>query len=144
MNKTKVVFWRVHSWIESLPEKLYPFANQIEGKFVRGRKSYEFVLKSAIKKYGPHKIGYKLLMYRSACHCVGSVIFIALATFLSQKLFNTEIALYVLFSSAIVALFVQEFYWHPKQYSQTFSKSVADWCTWVLPMTIYLSMFKVV
>lgn len=141
MNKVKVFFWKVHSWLESLPESLYPFANQIEGKFVRGRQSYEIVLKSAIEKYGPYKMGYKLLVYRGGCHFLGSVIFIALATFISQQLFNAEIALYILFLTAVTVLFIQEFYWHPKQYGQSYTKSVADWFTWVLPMTIYLSMF---
>lgn len=107
---------KFYDFMETLPESLYPFANEIEGRWVRGRRSYVNALNHAFLLYGPQRLGYKLTFYRASFHFLGAVLFIVFATLLSQKFFGSDTALYVLMATAIVALFVQEFHFHPKKY----------------------------
>jgi len=122
---------------------MYPFKSEIEGKFVRGRESYEHAVAQAWEKYGPHHLGYKLTFYREAFHFIGAVIFIVLTTVLSHQFLKSDVALYVLMGGAIGALFLQEFYFHPKYYAQPTIKGIADWLFWVVPMITYLLLFNV-
>ena len=105
---------------------------------MRGQKSYKRALDQAVKKYGPHRMGYKLTVYRSTFHMLGSILFIVSAAALSKKFFGSEIALYALVAAAIIALLVQEFYAHPKRYGQLRSKSIVDVLSWVTPMMVYV------
>ena len=66
------------------------------------------------------------------------MLFIVIATLVSQKLFGSEIALYILLGTAIVALFIQEFISHPNRFQQSRKKGIADWLTWVIPMVLYV------
>lgn len=134
----KAFLKKAYLYIESLPDRLYPFACEIEGRIVRGRQSYLRAVDRALEKYGPNRLGYKLMVYRGAFHFIGSVFFIVFATLVSRELFGSEIALYVLLGVAIAGLFFQEFYSHPKRYQQARHKGVTDWLTWVIPMMIYI------
>lgn len=138
LYKMRKLFFQLYDFIETLPERLYPFRNEIEGQWVRGRRSYLNALNNAFETYGPQRLGYKLTFYRASFHFLGAVLFIVFATLLSQKFFGSDIALYVLMATAIVALFVQEFHFHPKRYSQSRKKGVIDWLTWVVPMVVYI------
>lgn len=129
---------RLYLYCESIPDRLYPFTSEIEGRFVRGRESYKKAVEHAINTYGPNRLGLKLQFYRGAWHFIGSVLFIVFSTLISQKLFGSEVALYVLLGAAILALFVQEFFSHPVRFQQSRKKSVADWLTWVVPMVLYV------
>ncbi len=133
----KAWFKKIYLYCESIPDRLYPFASEIEGRFVRGRESYMQAVEKAIETYGPNRLGYKLQFYRGAWHFIGSVIFIVFSTLISQKLFGSEVALYVLLGVAILALFIQEFFSHPMRFQQTRGKGIADWLTWVVPMVLY-------
>ena len=126
----------------TLPDRLYPFRNEIEGKWVRGQRSYEQAVKQALEKYGLGRLGYKLMLYRETFHFLGSILFIVSATIISKNLFGSDAALYVLLLAAIVALAFQEFYVHPKSYGQKARKGIADWLVWVAPMVIYLLLFR--
>ncbi|MBX9906514.1 hypothetical protein K2X96_01280 [Patescibacteria group bacterium] len=132
-------FKNIYEFMETVPDRLYPFACEIEGRLVRGRRSYMQALDRAVEMYGPHHFGYKLIVYRTAFHFLGSVFFIVCAALISQKLLGSEMALYVLLGAAIIALFVQEFYSHPKRYGQSRQKGILDWLTWVIPMMVYIS-----
>ncbi len=134
------LFSQIYEFIETIPDRLYPFANEIEGRWVRGRRSYLNALNNAFLTYGPQRLGYKLTFYRASFHLLGAVLFIIFATLLSQKLFGSDRALYVLMATAIVVLFIQEFHLHPKRYGQSRQKGVVDWLTWVIPMVTYLSI----
>ena len=134
----KAFLKKLYYFIESIPDRLYPFACEIEGKMVRGRRSYMRAVEHALEKYGPNRLGYKLVVYRGTFHFIGSVLFILFATLISQKFFGSEIALYILVGIAIAGLFFQEFYSHPKRYQQARHKGVTDWLTWVIPMMIYI------
>ena len=131
----------MYTGVVSLPDRLYPFKCEIEGRFVRGRRSYEQAVKHAFETYGPGRFGYKLLLYRETFHFIGALLFIVSAGLISKDLFGSDIALYVLLGSAILALSVQEFYVHPRKYGQRTQKGIADWSVWVLPMLAYLVFF---
>lgn len=130
----------LYLFIQTVPDRLYPFACEMEGKFVRGRESYKRALEESFAKYGPNHFGYKLTFYRGTFHFFGSVFFIVCSTFLSQKFFGSDIALYVLMTLMIVGIFVQEFYWQPKQLGQLRYKGIIDWLTWVTPALLYLTL----
>jgi hypothetical protein len=129
-------------FVKTFPDRMYPFRVEIEGRFFRGKTSYELAVNQAWEKYGPHHLGFKLTMYRDVFHFMGAVVFILLMTLLSHRFLNSEAALYVLMGSAILALFVQEFYYHPKYYSQPLVKGITDWLSWVVPMMAYLFLFR--
>lgn len=136
------IFSKTYHYFLTLPDRFYPFKSEVEGQWVRGRRSYELALKQAVERYGFGREGYKLALYRELFHFLGSVLFIAFATLVSKDLFGSEAALYVLFFAAIIALSYQEFYLHPRTYGQHPAKGVADWLAWVMPMIIYLFLFK--
>ncbi|HWH07389.1 MAG TPA: hypothetical protein VNU47_02620 [Candidatus Paceibacterota bacterium] len=130
-------FQAVYGFFITLPNRLYPFALEIEGKRVRGRIAYEEALARIRAIKGPDNYGYTILMYRQLFHFLGAVFFILLATFLAHAFFHGEAALLVLMVAAILAITYQEFYLHPRYYRQHLPKSVSDWLTWVVPISIY-------
>lgn len=138
----KLFFKKIYFYIESLPDHVYPFASEVEGRLVRGQQSYKKAVMQALDMYGPDRLGYKLTVYRGIFHFTGSVIFILCAAVISRNLFGSEVALYVLVGAATLALFFQEFYSHPKRFKQSRKKGVADWLTWVIPMMLYISFFS--
>jgi hypothetical protein len=121
---------------------MYPFACEVEGHLVRGRRSYEQAVAHALEVYGLDRLGYKLTLYRELFHFIGSIIFILLATLVSKIFFGSDVALYVLLGAAVVALSFQEFYMHPKMYGQHPRKGIADWLAWVTPIATYFFLFK--
>lgn len=133
-------FKTTYEFLETVPDRVYPFASEIEGRWVRGRRSYLNSLNQALETYGPHNLGYKLTVYRAGFHLLGAILFIIFAALVSQKLLGSEIALYVLMGAAILALFIQEFHSHPKRYGQSRQKGIIDWLTWVIPMVLYISL----
>lgn len=126
----------------TLPDRLYPFACQVEGSWVRGRRSYEQAVEQALETYGLNRLGYKLTIYRETFHFLGSIICIVLAALLSKLLFGSDTALYAVLVAAVVALFYQEFYLHPKLYGQHYQKGVTDLLAWLTPMAAYFFLFK--
>lgn len=132
------IFVTVYVYFMKFPDRMYPFACEIKGRRVRGVRSYERAAARAFKKYGVGRLGYRLTFYREIFHFVGSVLFIILATYLSKHFFGSDMALYTLSFGAIVALALQEFYFHPKHYNQHFWKGITDWSVWVLPIFVYV------
>lgn len=131
----------MYLYLVTIPDRLYPFKCQIEGQWVRGRRSYEQAVNQALQTYGLHRLGFKLMVYRQAFHFLGSVLFIVAATVVSQELIGSERALYVLLCAAIIALAFQEFYVHPRLYGQRARKGVIDLLAWVTPMALYFFFF---
>ncbi len=127
-----------YSFFITFPDRFYPFANEINGRRIRGIRSYQKAVSHALRQNGPGHLGYKLVLYRQVFHFIGSVLVIVLATELSRDFFGSETALYVLLFTAIAALTYQEFYVHPKRYGQRFRKGLIDWSVWVVPMMVYL------
>jgi Na+/H+ antiporter NhaD/arsenite permease-like protein len=124
----------------TLPDRLYPFRVEVEGQWVRGQRAYQEAVMEQVENL--HRLGYKLTLYREVFHFFGSVVFIALAAFLSHEFLGGDSALYALFVAAVVALAYQEFYVHPKMYDQHPQKGILDWSVWVAPMAVYLFLIK--
>jgi len=134
----KKVFSGTYIFFVTLPDRLYPFRSEIEGQWVRGRRSYEAAVNRALEQYGLGRLGYKLTFYREVFHFIGSIMFIFFAALLSQSLFGSGVALYTLLVAAVLALSYQEFYLHPRTYGQHVRKGVTDWLVWVVPMIAYV------
>lgn len=132
---------KAYLFVESIPDRLYPFASDIEGQIVRGRASYLEAVKRAKAKYGQNNLGLSLIFYRGIFHVIGAILFISAAGLISRDLFGSEVALYVLLAAAALSLFVQEFYWHPRRFQQMRHKSYIDWFGWVVPMLVYVMFF---
>jgi len=127
-------------FIITIPDRLYPFRMEVEGQWVRGRRAYDEAVAEQVENL--HRLGYKLTLYREAFHFLGSLIFIALATFISRTFLGGDGALYTLFGAAVLALAYQEFYVHPKIYNQHPQKGILDCLAWVVPMIAYLFVIK--
>lgn len=134
----KTALKNTYGFCLTIPDRFYPFASEVGGQMVRGRRSYEAAVRRAVKRYGLGSLGLKLALYREVFHLIGSILFITFATLVSKDLFGSDVALYVLLGAAILALGFQEFYVHPKHYGQHVRKGVADWLVWVVPMLIYI------
>ena len=132
------LFEHIYFLLVTLPDHFYPFANEVNGRWVRGIRSYKKALAKAVRKNGPGRMGYKLTLYRQGFHLLGSVLFILFAALVSKDLLVNDAALYFLMCAAIAALTYQEFYFHPRRYGQRLKKGVIDWSFWVVPMLIYL------
>jgi hypothetical protein len=138
----QIWFTKTYQYLVTLPDRLYPFKNEVEGESVRGRRSYEQAVNRALERYGLGRLGYKLMLYRETFHFLGSLLFIIFATVVARDLFGSETALYVLLAAAVLALTFQEFYVHPRSYGQHTKKGITDWSVWVVPMVIYLLLFR--
>jgi hypothetical protein len=135
----KKLFADSYHFLLTVPDRLYPFRREIEGKWVRGQRSYEAAVNDALQKYGLGRLGYKLMLYRETFHFLGSLIFMVVSTLVARDLFGSDAALYVLLIIAVMALSFQEFYLHPKTYGQHAGKGVADWLVWVVPIAVYFT-----
>lgn len=133
----------LYLYIQTVPDRLYPFTSNIEGKLVRGRASYAYALDQAFKKYGQNHFGYKLIVYRGTFHLMASIFSIVVSTFLSQRLFGSEIALYIMMTLMIVTICVQEFFWQPRAMGQLRYKGVVDTLTWLAPVAFYFTFIQV-
>lgn len=142
MKPVRAYLKNAYFYVVTLPERLYPFKANIGGEWVRGRRAYEKALRAALRRHGIGKIGYKLLLYREVFHFVGSIVFIISATLISNELFGSDKALYVLMGAAVLALGFQEFYVHPRTYGQRPQKGVLDWLSWVIPMVVYAFLIR--
>jgi len=127
---------QLHHFLETIPDRLYPFRAEIGGVRKRGRQAYLAVAERARARYGKETIGHWLIVYRSAWHILGSIVVVMIATVVSEALFGTLVGMQVFLLGLIVFLFLQEFYWHPVRYAQGRVKSYIDWLTWVIPMVI--------
>lgn len=121
----------------TLPDKCYPFKTEVEGKWVRGVRSYNAALARVQREYGVGHYGFKLDAYRQIFHLVGSILFLVSAAYFSQLFFGSTIALYAFLTAAILFISFQEFYLQRKTYKQLWKKGIVDWFTWCLPMGIY-------
>lgn len=128
----------LYNFLITLPDRLYPFATIVEGKKVRGSRSYQQQLERIFAEYGVGKLGVKLMAYRQTCHFVGSVLFIVCAAVLSHMLFGSNSGLYLMLAAAIVAITFQEFYLHPRTHGQGLKKGVLDWIAWTTPIALFI------
>lgn len=120
-----------------IPDWFYPFKTEIDGKWVRGIRSYNATLDRIQNTYGVGHYGFKLVAYRQVFHLAGAILFLISASFLSQHLFDGVDAMYAFLAAAIGFISFQEFYLHRRMYQQLWRKGIVDWLSWVIPMGIY-------
>lgn len=141
MKKARPWHTGVYQILVTLPDRLYPFKNQLHGRWVRGMRSYDVAVARAYRRYGHGHYGYKLEAYRQLFHLAGSIGFLIFAAHLSRTLFVSTTALYALLGAAVALVSFQEFYIHRKFYKQLWNKGVMDWLSWVVPMGLYSFFF---
>lgn len=122
----------------TLPDRLYPFKTEVEGRWVRGIRSYNATFDRYQKMYGTGRYGFKLDAYRQIFHLAGSILFLTAAAYVSQSLLGKSEAIYALLIAAILLISFQEFYLHRRMYRQLWRKSVIDWLAWCAPIGLYL------
>lgn len=134
--KGRIVRW--YHFVVTIPDRIYPFAEEIEGQRVRFRRAYDQALARIQTERGYGTYGAWLITYRGICHIVGAVLFIVVSTFISNELFGSDVALYVLLVLASFALVFQEFVLQPRTFGQMKMHSVVDLMSWVVPFGVYV------
>lgn len=139
MITAKRVCISLYNFCVTIPDYLYPFSEVIEGKKVRWKSAYDHALsRMNERKGGFGHYGAALIMYRSVFHILGSLLFILFATLVSQQLFGSEIALYVLLGMAAFALVYQEFFLQPRTFGQMKIHSLIDLLSWIVPFALFV------
>ncbi|MFM2330990.1 MAG: hypothetical protein RLZZ26_497 [Candidatus Parcubacteria bacterium] len=118
-----------YHFLVTLPDRLYPFRSEIQGKWVRGVRSYNQRLARAYKHYGRGHYGYALSLYRQAFHLAGSLVLIAAMDFFTAGF---------IFVVVVGGIGYQEFILQRRTYNQLWRKGIADWLVWCVPMGIYM------
>lgn len=130
--------WGLYHALVVLPDYVFPFKTNVHGQWVRGIRSYDARLARCERKYGVGHYGYELGTYRQVFHLAGSILFLIVAAYLSQMLFNTSDAMYAFLAIAVGLISFQEFYLHRRMYQQLWKKGIIDWLAWCMPFGIYL------
>ncbi len=136
--KVRTICTGIYNFCVTIPDRLYPFAEEIEGERVRFRAAYDRALERIQEARGYGRYGAWLVTYRSLCHVVGAVLFIGFSVLVSREWFGSDVALYVLLGMASLALVYQEFYVQPKTHGQMKLHSTVDLMSWVVPFGVYL------
>ena len=127
----------VYSLIETLPDSLYPFQQEIEGQLVRGRDAYQNVIDSGIALYGENYTSLPIIIYRGVWHVLGSIVILVFLLHFGRRLFPTNLLLYSFVLALLIGLILQELVFHPSKYDQPIIKGVFDLLTWLAPVIIY-------
>lgn len=138
--KTLEPLGRLYQFTLTIPDRIYPFAEDIEGQRVRFRAAYNRALARIQEERGYGSYGAWLITYRGVCHVMGAVLFIGFSTLVSKQLFGSDVALYVLLVLASFALAAQEFLLQPRTHGQMKMHSIVDLMSWVVPFGIYTFM----
>lgn len=137
MSKSRRVL-TFYDFLVSIPDRIYPFAEEIEGQRVRFRRAYDQALSRIQEERGYGSYGAWLITYRGICHVVGAILFIGFSTIVSKELFGSDVALYVLLLLASLALIAQEFFIQPRTFGQMRLHSMVDVMSWVVPFGVYV------
>jgi hypothetical protein len=128
----------VYYVLVTIPDRLYPFRARVRGQWVRGMRAYDAALRRSFRRYGYGKYGYTLSLYRGLFHLVGALIIIFGAAILSQYFFGSAAALYLVLGITAAFITFQEFYLQRRIYRQLWRKGIADWVTWMAPISLYV------
>jgi hypothetical protein len=142
MRRRKTHGSALYHFAVTFPDRLYPFRNEIAGKWVRGIRSYDAALARASRRYGAGRYGYGLALYRQCFHLAGSLLVIYAATLVAYGFFGSRAALALLLALATAFITYQEFFLQPRVYRQRWPKGLADWSVWCLPMAAYFVLFR--
>jgi hypothetical protein len=125
----------------TIPERLYPFKAIIEGKKVRGRRSYDEAVAAYRAKFQTSGYGYMLIAYRQVFHVAGSILAITVATYMAHDLFGSDNALIFLLGFVVAFITYQEFGLQPRTHSQRWQKGIIDWAFWFTPILLYFFFY---
>jgi hypothetical protein len=129
---------KAYNFCVTIPDRFYPFSEEIEGERVRWQAAYDQALAKFQEEYGYGRYGARLIAYRGLFHVIGASLFILFSALVTRELFDTDRALYVLFVFAVIALAYQEAFIQKRTHGQHFLHSIFDWFSWVIPMGIYI------
>jgi hypothetical protein len=132
------VLKKIHDYLITFPERLYPFSEELEGQKITGEKAYKLLALKNKNKYGDaySLSSPKLLLWRQVFHVAGSIVLILISDYLFRNVSFFNGLLFLGFF--IFVIFIQEFYLHPYYYEQKMKKSVIDFLAWILPIIIYI------
>lgn len=131
---------RCYNFLVSVPDRIYPFSEEIEGQRVRFKRAYDAALARIQGERGYGTYGAWLITYRGVCHVAGAMLFIGFSTIVSKQLFGSDVALYVLLVLASLALIAQEFALQPRTFGQMKVHSAIDVLSWIVPFGVYVAM----
>lgn len=129
---------RTYNYCVTIPDRFYPFSEEIAGERVRWQAAYDKALERKQRLYGYGYYGPKLIAYRGLFHMIGAILFIFFSILITHDLFGNEGALYLLFAFAAAAILYQETYVQKRTHGQKLFHSFVDWFSWIIPMVVYL------
>jgi len=141
-TKRRKIIGRAYHAVVTLPDRVYPFANEVQGQWVRGMRSYDQALARAYRRYGRGHYGYGLAFYRQLFHFLGSLLVLYISALIALHFFDSTTAFSLLLGAATVFITYQEFFLQRREYDQLWRKGIADWLVWVVPMGVYLFFFS--
>ncbi len=136
--KARRICLNFYNFCITIPDRLYPFVEEVEGERVRWRQAYNQALERIQADRGYGHYGFLLITYRGVCHVVGAVLFILFSVLVSHDLFGSDVAMYVLIVTAACAIAYQEFYIQPRTHGQMKVHSLIDVMSWIIPFGVYL------
>ena len=131
----------VFSYLEKIPDYLYPIPERVGGRTLYFKKAYDHRLNVCVQKFGgmdgAQRHCTRLIIWRELCHVFGSILFIAILHFvvLPKSLLAVEIA-----SVLFVLYFIwQEYVFQPKieRLRQILFKANLDIAAWCVPVIFY-------
>lgn len=128
----------LYNYCITIPDRLYPFSEIVNGKKVRWRSAYDQALARIQNEYGYGHYGPMLVTYRGVFHVMGAILFILFSILISRDIFGSDGALYLLFSFVAAGILYQEMYIQKHTHGQLLFHSFIDWFSWTIPMAIYL------
>lgn len=128
----------VYNYCVTIPDRFYPFSEEVNGEKVRWRSAYDQALARIQQEYGYGHYGPMLVTYRGVFHVVGAILFILFSVLVSRELVGSDGALYLLFSFVAAGILYQEMYVQKHTHGQLLFHSFVDWFSWIIPMVIYL------
>ncbi len=129
---------RTYDYFVTVPDRFYPFTEEIEGERVRWQQAYDQALAKVQEKHGYGHYGPALIFYRNIFHVIGAVLFVFFSALISHDLFGSEGALYLMFFFAAGGILYGEFVIQPKKLGQKTFHAFIDWFSWVVPMVVYM------
>lgn len=129
---------RIYGYCVTIPDRLYPFSEEVNGKKVRWRSAYDQALARVQDENGYGTYGARLIAYRGVFHVVGAVLFIFFSVLVSRDLVGSDGSLYLLFAFVAAGILYGEFFVQPRMLGQKPFHAFIDWFSWIIPMVIYM------
>lgn len=127
-----------YDYCVTIPDRLYPFSEEINGEKVRWRSAYDQALARVQHEYGYGSYGLLLITYRGIFHIIGAVLFVFFSVLVSRDLVGSDGSLYLLFAFVAAGILYQELYLQKHTHGQKLFHSFIDWFSWIVPMVMYM------